>query len=104
MIARDTQSASFYGSLSQVQLLAAPNSDGMPGAPRWSALVMGGVAIPYEKVVGIRVVESAHEFIVEHRLPQILSTYSATPTRTLAPPLNLTRTLPLPPSPHTPTL
>ena len=58
---------SFYESLYQVQLLAAPKSDGMPGAPRWSALVMDGVAVPFEEVVGIRVVESAHEFIVEHR-------------------------------------
>ena len=50
-----------------MQLLAAPKSDGMPGAPRWSALVMDGVAVPFEEVVGIRVVESVHEFIVEHR-------------------------------------
>jgi len=51
----------------QVQLLASPKSDGLSGAPRWSALVMDGVAVPYEEVVGIRMVESAHEFIVEHR-------------------------------------
>ena len=52
-----------------MQLLAAPKSDRMSisGAARWSALVMDGVAVPYEEVVGIRMVESAHEFIVEHR-------------------------------------
>ena len=72
-VARDAPNeASVYASLlsiTQVQLLAAPKSDRMSisGAARWSALVMDGVAVPYEEVVGIRMVESAHEFIVEHR-------------------------------------
>ena len=72
-VARDAPNeASVYASLlsiTQVQLLAAPKSDRMSisGAARWSALVMDGVAVPYEEVVGIRMVESAHEFIVEHQ-------------------------------------
>lgn len=92
-----------------MQLLAAPNSDGMPsGAPRWSALVMGGVVIPYEEVVGIRVVESAHEFIVEHRsvAPDPFNLSSPTSqTNSNTTPLNLTsEPSPSPHSPHTSTL
>jgi hypothetical protein len=51
-----------------VQLLAAPAAlDSMPDAPAWSALVLGGVAVPYEEVAGVRMDESALEFIVEHK-------------------------------------
>ena len=46
----------------RVQLLAAPagHSD-----VSWSALVVDGVTMPYDKVVRVRVDESALEFIVE---------------------------------------
>ena len=50
-----------------VQLLAAPAAlDSMPDAPAWSALVVDGVATPYEEVAGVRMDESALEFVVEH--------------------------------------
>ena len=52
-----------------VQLLAAPALDGTPDAPAWSALVVDGVAMPYEEVAGVRMDESALEFIVEHKPP-----------------------------------
>ena len=50
----------------RVQLLAAPKQDGAPEAPAWSALVLNGVAVPYEAVAGVRMDESKLEFIVEH--------------------------------------
>ena len=50
-----------------VQLLAAPALDNMPDAPAWSALVVDGVAMPYEEVAGVRMDESVLEFIVEHK-------------------------------------
>ena len=37
----------------------------MPGVPAWSALVMDGVAVPYNEVVSVRMVESALGLIVE---------------------------------------
>ena len=49
-----------------VQLLAAPASDGTSCAPAWSALVVDGVAMPYEELAGVRMDESMLEFIVEH--------------------------------------
>ena len=52
-----------------VQLLAAPALDGTPDAPAWSALVVDGVAMPYEEVAGVRMDESALEFVVEHKPP-----------------------------------
>jgi hypothetical protein len=66
--------------------------------------VMGGVVIPYEEVVGIRVVESAHEFIVEHRsvAPDPFNLSSPTSNQLNTTPLNLTRTLPFPPAPTPP--
>ena len=50
-----------------VQLLAAPALDDMPDAPAWSALVVDGVAMPYEEVAGVRMDESMLEFVVEHK-------------------------------------
>jgi len=50
-----------------VQLLAAPKHDGTPDAPPWSALVVDGVTVPYEEVAGVRMDESALEFIVEQK-------------------------------------
>ena len=47
----------------RVQLLAAPAGDA--DAPSWSALVVDGVTVPYDEVVGVRMDESALEFIVE---------------------------------------
>ena len=47
----------------RVQLLAAP--PGESDAPSWSALVVDGVTVPYDEVVGVRMDESALEFIVE---------------------------------------
>ena len=50
-----------------VQLLAAPaRDDSVPEAPAWSALVVDGVAVPYEEVARVRMDEGALEFIVEH--------------------------------------
>ena len=37
----------------------------MPGVPAWSALVLDGVAVPYDEVVSVRMVESALGLIVE---------------------------------------
>ena len=37
----------------------------MPGVPAWSALVMDGVAVPYDEVVSVRMVENALGLIVE---------------------------------------
>ena len=52
-----------------IQLLAAPGDDpdgvSVPGVPAWSALVMDGVAVPYNEVVSVRMVESALGLIVE---------------------------------------
>merc|ERR1712127_898865 len=50
----------------RVQLLAAPKQNGAPQASAWSALVLNGVAVPYEEVAGVRMDESVLEFIVEH--------------------------------------
>ena len=47
-----------------VQLLSAP--DGESDSPSWSALVVDGVAVPYNEVVRVRMDESALEFIVEY--------------------------------------
>ena len=51
----------------RVQLLAAPGHDGESDAPVWSALLVDGVAVSYDDVVGVRMDESALEFIVEHK-------------------------------------
>jgi len=53
----------------KVQLLAVPEPDGEIGsdAPAWSALVMGGVTVPYDELVSVRMVESALELIVKHK-------------------------------------
>ena len=51
----------------QVQLLAALEHDGTPDASPWSALVVDGVTVPYEEVAGVRMDESALEFIVEQK-------------------------------------
>ena len=50
-----------------VQLLAAPASDGTSCAPAWSALVVDGVAMPYEEVAGVQMDESVLEFVVVHK-------------------------------------
>ena len=50
-----------------VQLLAAPASDGTSCAPAWSALVVDGVAMPYEELAGVRMDESMLEFVVAHK-------------------------------------
>ena len=53
----------------RMQLLAAPEQDSVSTAPAWSALVLDGVAVPYEEVVWVRTDESVLEFIImEHRL------------------------------------
>ena len=49
----------------RVQLFAAPGYGGAPGTPLWSALVIDGVTVPYEKVAGVQMDVSALEFIVE---------------------------------------
>ena len=51
----------------QVQLLAALEHDGTPDASPWSALVVDGVTVPYEEVAGVRMDQSALEFIVEQK-------------------------------------
>lgn len=51
-----------------IQLLAKPGyEDGVsvPDVPAWSALVLDGVAVPYNEVVSVRMVESALGFVVE---------------------------------------
>ena len=51
-----------------IQLLAAPgyeDGDSVPDVPAWSALVLDGVAVPYNEVVSVRMVESALGFVVE---------------------------------------
>ena len=52
-----------------VKLLAAPgygpDTVSVPGVPAWSALVLDGVAVPYDEVVSVRMVESALGLIVE---------------------------------------
>ena len=52
-----------------VKLLAAPgygpDAVSVPGVPAWSALVLDGVAVPYDEVVSVRMVESALGLIVE---------------------------------------
>merc|ERR1712127_477000 len=63
--ARQRSGLSWYRP-ARVQLLAAPKQDGAPGAPAWSALVLNGVAVPYEEVAGVRMDENKLEFIVEH--------------------------------------
>ena len=50
-----------------VQLLAAPASDGTSCAPAWSALVVNGVAMPYEELAGVQMDESVLEFVVAHK-------------------------------------
>ena len=50
----------------RVQLLAAP--DGESDVSPWSAIVMDGVAIPYDEVARVRLDESVLEFIFEHKL------------------------------------
>ena len=49
----------------RVQLLAVPGHDGESNASPWSALVVDGVTVPYDQVAGVRMDESALEFIVE---------------------------------------
>ena len=47
-----------------MQLLAAPEQDGVSTAPAWSAIVLDGVTVPYEEVVGVRTDESKLGFII----------------------------------------
>ena len=54
----------------RVQLLAVPAHNGVPDAPAWSVFVVDGVAVPYEEVAGVRMDESALEFIVERKSGQ----------------------------------
>eukprot|EP00964_Phaeocystis_antarctica_P064983 scaffold39135_cov66-Phaeocystis_antarctica.AAC.4 len=63
--ARQRSGLSWYHP-ARVQLLAAPTQDGAPESPAWSALVLNGVAVPYEEVAGVRMDEGMLEFIVEH--------------------------------------
>ena len=65
-----------------VQLLAAPALDNMPDAPAWSALVVDGVAMPYEEVAGVRMDESTLEFVVEHK-PRTTTAQDAPPRQHL---------------------
>ena len=52
----------------RVQLLAAPEQDGVSTASAWSALVFDGVAVPYDEVIWVRTDETVLEFIImEHR-------------------------------------
>jgi len=52
----------------RVQLLAAPEQDGVSTASAWSALVLDGVAVPYDEVIWVRTDETVLEFIImEHR-------------------------------------
>ena len=56
----------------RMQLLAAPEQDGVSTAPAWSAIVLDGVTVPYEEVVGVRTDESKLGFIiVDHKYTQI---------------------------------
>ena len=48
----------------RMQLLAAPEQDGVSTAPAWSAIVLDGVTVPYEEVVGVRTDESKLGFII----------------------------------------
>jgi len=55
-----------------MQLLAAPEQDGVSTAPAWSAIVLDGVTVPYEEVVGVRTDESKLGFtIVDQEYTQI---------------------------------
>ena len=65
-----------------VQLLAAPALDNMPDAPAWSALVVDGVAMPYEEVAGVRMDESALEFVLE-QTPRTTAALDAPPRQHL---------------------
>ena len=65
-----------------VQLLAAPALEGMPDAPSWSALVVGGVPLPYEEVAWVRMDEGALEFVVEHK-PATMAAQDAPPRQHL---------------------
>ena len=49
----------------RVQLFAAPGYGGAPGTPLWSALVIDGVTVPYEKVEEVRMDIDTLQFIVE---------------------------------------
>ena len=51
----------------RMQLLAAPEQDGVSTAPAWSAIVLDGVTVPYEEVVGVRTDESKLGFIIVER-------------------------------------
>lgn len=56
----------------RMQLLAAPEQDGVSTAPAWSAIVLDGVTVPYEEVVGVRTDESKLGFtIVDQEYTQI---------------------------------
>ena len=48
----------------RVQLLAAPDGD-ESGAPSWSALVVDGVAMPYDEVLRVRMDDNALKFVIE---------------------------------------
>jgi len=52
--------------VTRAQLLAAPEQAGVSEVSPWSALVVDGVAVPYEEVARVRMDEGALEFIVEH--------------------------------------
>ena len=51
----------------RMQLLAAPEQDAVSTAPAWSAIVLDGVTVPYEEVVGVRTDESKLGFIIVER-------------------------------------
>ena len=65
-----------------VQLLAAPALEGGPDAPAWSALVVDGVVMPYGEVAGVRVDESALEFVLE-QTPRTTAALDAPPRQHL---------------------
>ena len=48
----------------RMQLLAAPEQDGVSTAPAWSAIVLDGMTVPYDKVVGVRTEENVLGFII----------------------------------------
>ena len=52
--------------VTRAQLLAAPEQGGVSEVSPWSALVVDGVAVPYEEVARVRMEEGELEFIVEH--------------------------------------
>ena len=66
----------------RVQLLAAPGHDGESNASPWSALVVDGVTVPYDQVAGVRMDESALEFVLE-QTPRTTAALDAPPRQHL---------------------